>query len=108
MVYVEGTPFHKGLQSLVNTYVQYKCEISCTHFLFQYTRLALSSLDAIQVLPDYILAVMLIVLLVATANRTLRKGIKSYQKETQAMQVGRTVSPRGHLLDFSYLTFYDD
>lgn len=40
-----------------------------------------------QVLPDYILAVMLIVLLVATANRTLRKGIKSYNKETVAKQV---------------------
>lgn len=40
-----------------------------------------------QVLPDYILAVMLIVLLVATAHRTLQKGIKSYNKETAAMQV---------------------
>lgn len=38
-------------------------------------------------LPDYILAVMLIVLLAATANRTLRKGIKNYNKETLAKQV---------------------
>ena len=42
----------------------------------------------VQVLPDYILAVMLIVLLAATANRTLRKGIKSFNKETLAKQVG--------------------
>lgn len=46
-----------------------------------------------QVLPDYILAVMLIVLLAATANRTLRKGIKSYNKETAAKQVGRSEGP---------------
>ncbi|CAM9702298.1 unnamed protein product [Ectocarpus sp. 4 AP-2014] len=37
-----------------------------------------------KVLPDWILAIMLIVLLAATANRTLRKGIKSYNKETEA------------------------
>ncbi|CAB1098647.1 unnamed protein product [Ectocarpus sp. CCAP 1310/34] len=37
-----------------------------------------------RVLPDWILAIMLIVLLAATANRTLRKGIKSYNKETEA------------------------
>ena len=41
----------------------------------------------LQVLPDYILAIMLIVLLAATANRTLRKGIRSFNKETQAQQV---------------------
>lgn len=40
-----------------------------------------------QVLPDWILAIMLIVLLAATANRTLRKGIKTYNKETEAQQV---------------------
>lgn len=43
-----------------------------------------------QVLPDWILAIMLIVLLAATANRTLRKGIKSYNKETLAQQVYHT------------------
>lgn len=41
----------------------------------------------LQVLPDWILAIMLIVLLAATANRTLRKGIKSYNKETVAKEV---------------------
>ena len=41
----------------------------------------------LKVLPDWILAIMLIVLLAATANRTLRKGIKSYNKETVAQQV---------------------
>ncbi|CAM9756197.1 unnamed protein product, partial [Choristocarpus tenellus] len=39
-----------------------------------------------KVLPDYILAVMLIVLLAATANRTLRKGFKAYNKETKMLQ----------------------
>ncbi|CAN0243636.1 unnamed protein product, partial [Discosporangium mesarthrocarpum] len=39
-----------------------------------------------KVLPDYILAIMLIVLLVATAQRTLKKGFKTYNKETKALQ----------------------
>lgn len=34
---------------------------------------------------------MLIVLLAATANRTLRKGIKSYNKETLAQQVSSDI-----------------
>lgn len=49
----------------------------------------------VQVLPDYILAVMLIILLVATANRTLRKGIKSFNKETAALQVNQTKQKKG-------------
>lgn len=48
-----------------------------------------SRLFVLQVLPDYILAIMLIILLVATANRTLRKGIKSFNKETAALQVSK-------------------
>ncbi|CAM9892090.1 unnamed protein product [Ascophyllum nodosum] len=42
-----------------------------------------------KVLPDYILAVMLIVLLAATAHRTLSKGVRSYKKETAAKQKER-------------------
>lgn len=62
-----------------------------------------------QVLPDYILAVMLIILLAATAQRTLKKGFKTYNKETLALQVkpkegqrretdarGREGVPRSH------------
>ena len=54
-----------------------------------------------QVLPDYILAVMLIVLLAATAHRTLSKGVRSYKKETAAKQVRCRVVPQKIAILFS-------
>lgn len=45
------------------------------------------ALRARQVLPEVILGVMLVVLLVVTAHRTLKKGIKSYKKETLELEV---------------------
>lgn len=50
-----------------------------------------------QILPEVILGVMLVVLLVVTANRTLKKGIKSYKKETLELEVGPF---SGKLLDW--------
>lgn len=44
-------------------------------------------LCASQVLPEVALTLLMVMLLVATADRTLRKGIKAYKKETGQLKV---------------------
>lgn len=48
-----------------------------------------------QVLPEFLLTVTMILLLVATSDRTIRKGIKNFKKESAERMVRTIVGSHG-------------